>query len=105
MVFGVGLGLVLPLGLPAAGVIFPLLAGVAGVLTGAVFPLAAALVGQGEAGRVAGLLYGADLMGGCVGALLASAVLVPVLGVVQTCWAVALVGGAGMVLCFSVLDR
>ena len=53
---------------------------------------------------MAGLLYGADLMGGCVGALLASAVLVPVLGVVQTCWAVALIGGAGVLLCFSIFE-
>jgi hypothetical protein len=51
---------------------------------------------------VAGLLYGADLMGGCVGALVASAVLVPVLGVVQTCLAVALVAGTGVLLSLSI---
>jgi predicted membrane-bound spermidine synthase len=37
-------------------------------------------------------------MGGCVGALAASLILVPVLGVVQTCLAVALVAGVGALL-------
>ncbi len=106
LVFALALAVLLPLGLPAPGLSFPLLAGVAGALTGAVFPLAAALsAGEDRAGGVAGLLYGADLTGGCLGALLASAVLVPVLGVVQTCLAVALVGGAGLLLSLSILDR
>jgi spermidine synthase len=59
------------------------------------FPLAMALL-QGGAGRKAGLLYGADLVGGCVGALLSSALLVPVLGIPRTCAALALVGLAGL---------
>jgi predicted membrane-bound spermidine synthase len=103
VVYALVLALSLPLGLPAPGLTFPLLAGIAGVLTGAVFPLAAALSGSGDqGGRVASLLYGADLMGGCVGALVTSAVLVPVLGVVQTCLVVALVGGAGALLSLSI---
>lgn len=75
--------------------VFPLLALVAGGLTGLAFPVAVACL-QGETGRVAGLLYGADLVGGCVGAVLASALLVPILGIPQTCLAVALVGLAGL---------
>ncbi len=59
------------------------------------FPLAVALM-RGSAGRVAGLLYGADLVGGCVGALLAAVLFVPVLGIPQTCVAIALVGLAGL---------
>jgi spermidine synthase len=98
------LALVLPLGLPAPELTFPVLAGIAGALTGATFPLAAALsTGRaneaGKTGNVAALLYGADLLGGCLGALLSGIVLVPVLGIVQTCLAVALVAGAGMVSC------
>jgi spermidine synthase len=76
--------------------VFPLLALMAGGLTGLAFPTAVACV-EGEAGRVAGLLYGADLVGGCLGAALASALLVPILGIPHTCLAVALVGLAGLV--------
>lgn len=119
--YAVVLALILPLGLPMPALAFPLFAAVAGALTGAVFPLAAALssaagrpastdarrgteraaeteVSASEAGRVAGLLYGADLLGGCAGAIAASAILVPVLGVVQTCLGVAMVAGAGTLL-------
>jgi spermidine synthase len=85
--------------LPLPAMVFPLLAAVAGVLTGAVFPVAAAFSVAGRAtSHIAGLLYGADLIGGCIGALAASIILVPVLGVVQTCLAVALVAGAGALL-------
>jgi spermidine synthase len=91
------LPLILKLRLPitAPALVFPLMALVAGVLTGMAFPLAVALT-RGSAGRVAGLLYGADLVGGCVGALLGAALLVPVLGIPRTCVAVALVGLAGL---------
>jgi spermidine synthase len=74
---------------------FPLLALVAGTLTGMAFPLAVALR-KGSAGRVAGSLYGADLVGGCIGALLGAVLLVPVLGIPQTCVAILLVGLAGL---------
>jgi spermidine synthase len=98
-VYALALAWLLPLELPAPELVFPLLAGIAGGLTGAVFPLAASLSASDErAGRAASLLYGADLMGGCVGALAASLILVPVLGVVQTCLAVALVAGVGALL-------
>ena len=42
------------------------------------------------------MLYGADLVGGCLGALLAAVLFVPVLGIPQTCAAIALVGLAGL---------
>ncbi len=89
--------LVLSLPIPAPALVFPLLALLAGTLTGMAFPLAVALT-RGSAGRVAGMLYGADLVGGCVGALLAAVLLVPVLGIPQTCAAVALVGLAGLLV-------
>jgi len=80
----------LPVLVPAF--VFPLLALVAGALTGAAFPLAVAL----RAGRAVGLLYGADLAGGCLGALLGAALFVPVLGIPQTCAAIALAALAGL---------
>jgi hypothetical protein len=49
-------------------------------------------------GRVAGLIYGADLVGACLGAFLSSALLIPVLGIPQTCYAVALLSLAGVAL-------
>ena len=87
--------LILSLPIPAPALVFPLLALVAGTLTGMAFPLAVALM-RGSAGRVAGSLYGADLVGGCLGALLGAVLFVPVLGIPQTCVAVALVGLAGL---------
>jgi spermidine synthase len=88
---------------------FLLLAMVAGGLTGLAYPVAAACLEaeKGKPGRVAhrpmldgtaGLLYGADLVGGCVGAALASGLMVPVLGIPQTCLTVALVGLAGVIV-------
>jgi spermidine synthase len=75
---------------------FPLLALAAGGLTGMAYPLAVACF-PGDTERVAGLLYGADLVGGCLGAVLASVFLVPILGIPQTCMAIGLVGLGGLV--------
>ncbi len=77
----------------AAG--FLLLALVAGALAGMAFPLAVALM-RGSAGRAAGVIYGADLVGGCLGALVGAVLFVPVLGIPQTCAVVLLVGLAGL---------
>jgi predicted membrane-bound spermidine synthase len=59
------------------------------------FPPAVALM-RGGGGRAAGLLYSADLVGGCLGALLGAVLFVPVLGIPRTCAVVALVGLAGL---------
>jgi len=83
--------------LPWPNLSFPLLTLVAGFLGGMDFPLAAELT-KGSVGRVAGLIYGADLVGACLGAFLSSALLIPVLGIPQTCYAVALLSLAGVVL-------
>lgn len=82
----------LPAPVPEAG--FAILAVIAGLLPGAAFPLAAALVG-GEA-RAVGRLYGADLLGGALGAALCAALLVPLLGLPQVCLLAALVGLGGL---------
>jgi spermidine synthase len=95
MVAGAGLlSLLLSLGIPAPQVTFPVLAMMAGGLTGMAFPRALAMT-SGRRDRVVGLLYGADLLGGCLGALLGSVFLVPVLGIPATCVAIGLVGLAG----------
>ncbi|MCJ7621803.1 MAG: hypothetical protein MUP64_16490 [Anaerolineae bacterium] len=52
----------------------------------------------GAASRVAGLIYGADLTGACFGALLSSVFLIPILGIPQTCYAVAMLALTGLVL-------
>jgi spermidine synthase len=83
--------------LPLPNLSFPLLTLLAGFLGGMDFPLAAELT-RGSVGRVAGLIYGADLVGACLGAFLSSALLIPVLGIPQTCCAVALLSLAGVML-------
>jgi predicted membrane-bound spermidine synthase len=72
------------LGIPTAFAFLPIIAGFIG---GFQFPLASkiCLNDASRVGKTAGLLYGMDLLGSCLGALLASAVLIPVLGIGQTC--------------------
>ena len=75
------------------GVLFLLLPAIAGFFGGSQFPLANKIclqhTGQ-KVGRVAGLTYGMDLLGSCLGAFLAAVFLIPILGIVKTCLAVAL---------------
>jgi spermidine synthase len=77
--------------------LFPLLALLAAFLGGMEFPLAASLT-QGPASKVAGLIYGADLVGACFGAVLSSVLVTPLLGIPQTCYAVAILALGGLVL-------
>ncbi len=68
----------------APSILLPALIGVSGLLVGAAFPLATRFVED-----AAGALYAADLLGASVGALLAGALLIPILGLSQTMLAVA----------------
>jgi len=70
-----------------AEVAFPLLAFFAGLVGGLQFPLANELwlAEMPGAARAAGYTYGADLLGSCLGALLTTALLVPVLGIPYAC--------------------
>ena len=43
------------------------------------------LKATGEVGKTAGVTYGIDLLGSCVGALFISAFILPILGIIQTC--------------------
>ena len=89
----------LPFFLPAE-VLLAILNCAAGFLVGLEFPLANKIyLGVDErVGQVAGSLYAADLLGGCLGAILASIFLVPILGVPQACFVIAMLNGASFVL-------
>ncbi|MFO7996293.1 MAG: fused MFS/spermidine synthase [Dehalococcoidia bacterium] len=80
---------------------FALLNLVGGFLLGLQFPLANKICLQRTAGvaPAVGLLYAADLWGGVLGALLSSVLLIPVLGIVNTC----LLAGALSLTAFAVL--
>ncbi len=70
-----------------AHMIFPILPVIAGFMGGFQFPLATKiyLKYNPKIGRVAGLTYGVDLIGSCIGAFLVSAFLVPIIGIQNTC--------------------
>jgi len=89
----------LPFFLPAE-VFFSILNCAAGFLVGLEFPLANKIyLGTNErVGQVAGSLYAADLLGGCAGAVLTGVFLVPVLGVPQTCFVIAMLNVASFAL-------
>jgi spermidine synthase len=84
--------------LPLPGLVFPALVALVGLLGGMEFPLAVELSAPGtSSARTIGLIYGADLLGGCVGALLGGILLLPLFGVSGACYAVALFSLAGLV--------
>ncbi len=66
---------------------FPLMAFLAGYVGGLQFPLANALLflELPSPARVAGYTYGIDLLGSCLGALLTTALLIPVFGIPYAC--------------------
>lgn len=70
-----------------ANVIFPLLAVALATFVGMEFPLASKLSFEDVASTSA-TLYNADLIGACAGALLVSALLIPILGVINVCFLV-----------------
>jgi len=75
-----------------ANVVFPIMPVIAGFIGGFQFPLATRiyLKYNPKIGRVAGVTYGVDLAGSCVGASLVSTFLVPIIGISSTCYAIAL---------------
>ena len=70
---------------------FTILPALAGFVGGFQFPLANHIYTKGGAttGKAAGLTYGIDLAGSCLGALLTASFLIPLLGVPQACLALA----------------
>lgn len=80
--------------------VFPFLPVVAGFFGGFQVPLAGRiyLKRQNRVGMVSGLSYGFDLLGACLGALLISALILPVLGVAVTCYAVTLLNLTSLIV-------
>lgn len=70
--------------------LIPLFTIIIAALVGMEFPLASKLFFKGKIGETAGKLYNADLVGACIGALLVSALLIPILGIFKVCFLVGL---------------
>jgi len=101
--FAVAIGAALPwaAGLASAAAVFAAFAGLtflAGLLNGADFPLAAAcyLAIDRRPERSTAVVYGVELWGACCGAVLASVVVAPVLGIVACCVLAALANGTAL---------
>jgi spermidine synthase len=74
-----------------------------GVLVGLQFPLATKIylstsTEEGKLGQTAGLLYGADLLGGFFGGLFGSILLLPILGLKESCFMMAGVKASSFIL-------
>jgi len=84
---------------------FSLLNCLTGFLVGLEFPLANKIIleNDGDVGLVAGTLYGSDLVGGVFGALLTGIFLIPVLGILNTCFLVTLLKIASLILIINML--
>ena len=78
----------------AAPIAIPLLNLLAGALVGAQYPVSVSactrvVADASNRARIAARLYALDLAGACAGALIGGAILIPVLGIANTAWAVA----------------
>ena len=83
-----------------SNILFPILPIIAGFIGGFQFPLATKIYLKytNKVGKVAGLTYGMDLIGSCVGAFLVSAFLVPIIGIPSTSFAVVILSGIVLAL-------
>jgi spermidine synthase len=84
-----------------SNIIFPLLPIIPGLIGGYQFPLANSIYIKSidvSAGYSAGLTYGLDLFGSCLGAVLTAVFLIPVIGNPMTCILVAGLNLAGLIL-------
>jgi spermidine synthase len=87
----------------AAYSIFLALSFLSGLILGLQFPLATKIYlesfrGNGALGHAAGLLYGADLLGGFLGGLLGGVFFFPVLGLKVTCFMMAILKMSSLIL-------
>ena len=78
-------------------IIFPLLAITFSAIAGFEFPVAARIA-KGDKTIVTSKLYYSDLVGSFIGAVLVSAFLIPWLGVIETCFLVAILNFISMIL-------
>jgi len=76
-----------------ADILFPAMSVIAGFIGGAQFPLANSVLLEkgGNVGRIGGLSYGVDLLGSFFGAFFTGALLAPILGILKTCVAIAII--------------
>lgn len=87
----------------AVQILFPLLTIIIGIITGLEFPLASKICLK-EIGKVeytAGILYALDLIGACIGSLLSSVLFMPLLGLTNTCFVLAFLNTATLILLLS----
>jgi spermidine synthase len=84
-------------------VLFLLLAALAGLAGGLQFPAAVRLLEETGRPRAAGLLYGVDLVGSAVGAIVVSVIIIPLMGFARTGLLLAAVLGAAIVIMSSTL--
>jgi spermidine synthase len=90
----------------AAQCVFPALAALCGALGGYQYAIAARIYFPNSSDRAKlGALYALDLLGGCAGALLLSAYLVPVYGFWKTAWLAAAINLAPALLAMSAALR
>lgn len=79
--------------------ILPMLNCLAGFLVGLEFPLANKInLNNKKVARVAGTLYASDLLGACLGAILAGVFFIPILGIQTTCIALVLLNLTSFIL-------
>jgi len=80
--------------------IFILLFFVSGILIGLEFPLASKIYlgRQGHIGETAGVLYGADLLGGWLAGILGGIILLPILGLFNSCIVIVLLKLSSLLL-------
>ncbi len=90
-----------------ANIVFPFTPVIAGFIGGVQFPLAGKIyLGKDKTvGKIAGINYGMDLIGACLGAVLTGTFLMPVLGIYKTCFLVATVNFAVLILLLFSLKK
>ena len=88
--------------------VFPILPVIAGFVGGIQFPLANRLYlkkQKGLIGKVSGLTYGLDVFGSFFGALIGSAILIPLLGIFQSCAVASIISTSALVSLFIFKDN
>jgi len=83
-----------------SNIVFPFLPVIPGIIGGFQFPLANKLfIKERKAkGFSAGMTYGFDLVGACIGALLVSIFLIPIIGIPNTCFEVSILNFVSLIL-------
>ncbi|MEW6607200.1 MAG: methyltransferase [bacterium] len=88
----------------AVEILFPILTIITGIFVGAEFPLANKLYLKNfqRIGKTAGLIYGFDLFGACLGGLLSTILFIPILGIFQCCFISGLLNLTSFILVFKI---